>query len=676
MSTIYYSQVNKALQRELVARGVAGVSNRTTEAISYMVEKIANVEVSAYYSRPNKQSKPIPGFGTLGGSAVTVGSYMPSGPNGYLNDLVRPAHRIPPVVTAVSVAQNDQSKNYINKASITILIPDATTDINNMEAVWCKPGQYIKIKVVHPDSAILTKDGGILSPDGIPSEPLLKKLYPDTDLNSLRKLNEFYFQGRISTFSYSYNTDGSISLTVEAIGTSNTYVDVQLFTNSKKKSTTTTTETVNEVDSIYTSISADVDEIINSYNQKKINEFEHTIDITNADGSRVTDRSVLVGVPYKIGNTTSPETTRMITLGYLIDHMNTKIFAEIDAEIRINCDDKICFSNYYEKLISADPINILLWEGNSSVKSSTYTITPEQAQRLLNVSKTNDITMFPNVKPTTNGFSETSADLNKSYPSRIYINLELIKKIVDELSKTNEPTIKKFLMRLSSEILAATGNAINLGLVQHPTIPEALLFYDTNFITTSALVEEFTIPIFATATGTSVVRDFTLTSKVPAAVQNMIFGIDSSKTSTQRQVAYNPYIYADEATKKKLAADFAKEHINALSDLAVKKYTFSQRPSDKQNIQNLQRAIEKYVTYFTPNIEESVGTNKSIFPMDLEFTIDGINGFKFGDVLNFAGLPKRYTDSFIFTIIGVSHNITTAGEWTTTIKCIPRIRIK
>jgi hypothetical protein len=676
MSTIYYSQVNKALQRELVARGVAGVSNRTTEAISYMVEKIANVEVSAYYSRPNKQSKPIPGFGTLGGSAVTVGSYMPSGPNGYLNDLVRPAHRIPPVVTAVSVAQNDQSKNYINKASITILIPDATTDINNMEAVWCKPGQYIKIKVVHPDSAILTKDGGILSPDGIPSEPLLKKLYPDTDLNSLRKLNEFYFQGRISTFSYSYNTDGSISLTVEAIGTSNTYVDVQLFTNSKKKSTTTTTETVNEVDSIYTSISADVDEIINSYNQKKINEFEHTIDITNADGSRVTDRSVLVGVPYKIGNTTSPETTRMITLGYLIDHMNTKIFAGIDAEIRINCDDKICFSNYYEKLISADPINILLWEGKSSVKSSTYTITPEQAQRLLNVSKPNDITMFPNIKPTSNGFSETSADLNKSYPSRIYINLDLIKKIVDELSKTNEPTIKKFLMRLSSEILAATGNAINLGLVQHPTIPEALLFYDTNFITTSALVEEFTIPIFATATGTSVVRDFTLTSKVPAAVQNMIFGIDSSKTSTQRQVAYNPYIYADEATKKKLAADFAKEHINALSDLAVKKYTFSQRPSDKQNIQNLQRAIEKYVTYFTPNIEESVGTNKSIFPMDLEFTIDGINGFKFGDVLNFAGLPKRYTDSFIFTIIGVSHNITTAGEWTTTIKCIPRIRIK
>jgi hypothetical protein len=676
MSTIYYSQVNKALQRELVARGVAGVSNRTTEAISYMVEKIANVEVSAYYGRPNKQSKPIPGFGVLGGSTVTVGSYMPSGTNGFLNDLVRPAHRIPPVVTAVSVAQNDQSKNYINKASVTILIPDATTDIDNMEAVWCKPGQYIKIKVVHPDSAILTKDGGILSPDGIPSEPLLKKLYPDTDLNSLRKLNEFYFQGRISTFSYSYNPDGSISLTVEAIGTSNTYVDVQLFTNSKKKSTTTTTETVNEVDSIYTSISADVDEIINSYNQKKINEFEHTINITNADGSRVTDRSVLVGVPYKIGNTTSPETTRMITLGYLIDHMNTKIFAGIDAEIRINCDDKICFSNYYEKLISADPVNILLWEGNSSVKSSTYTITPEQAQRLLNVSKTNDITMFPNVKPTTNGFSETSADLNKSYPSRIYINLELIKKIVDELSKTNEPTIKKFLMRLSSEILAATGNAINLGLVQHPTIPEALLFYDTNFITTSALVEEFTIPIFATATGASVVRDFTLTSKVPAAVQNMIFGIDSSKTSTQRQVAYNPYIYADEATKKKLATDFAKEHINALSDLAVKKYTFSQRPSDKQNIQNLQRAIEKYVTYFTPNIEESVGTNKSIFPMDLEFTIDGINGFKFGDVLNFAGLPKRYTDSFIFTIIGVSHNITTAGEWTTTIKCIPRIRIK
>jgi hypothetical protein len=62
--------------------------------------------------------------------------------------------------------------------------------------------------------------------------------------------------------------------------------------------------------------------------------------------------------------------------------------------------------------------------------------------------------------------------------------------------------------------------------------------------------------------------------------------------------------------------------------------------------------------------------------MDLEFTIDGINGFKFGDVLNFDGLPKRYTDAFVFTVLGISHSVQTNGNWTTKIKCNPRVRIK
>ena len=41
MSTIFYSQVNKSVQKELIARGTAGTVNRTTAAIDYMVSKIA-----------------------------------------------------------------------------------------------------------------------------------------------------------------------------------------------------------------------------------------------------------------------------------------------------------------------------------------------------------------------------------------------------------------------------------------------------------------------------------------------------------------------------------------------------------------------------------------------------------------------------------------------------------
>jgi hypothetical protein len=359
----------------------------------------------------------------------------------------------------------------------------------------------------------------------------------------------------------------------------------------------------------------------------------------------------------------------MITLSYLIEYINTKIYLEIDPTISINCNDSVCSSNYYEKLVSADPYNILLWQGKSSVLSSTYSIKDD-------ATNTSEFKMFPNVIPTTDGFSITTPAGNRSYPSRIYINLELIKKIIDDITKQNDATVKQLLIKLSNEIKTNTGNAINLALVQDPVIPEALLFYDTNFVTTNTLVKEFTLPVFATSTGASVVRQFSLTSKVPNAIKNMIFGIDSDKSSTQKQTAYNPYIYADGENKERLAKEWATAYLNAIESLKFRKQSYALVPTQIENVSNLAKSLEDYVTHFTPNIAESIGLNKSIFPMELEFTIDGINGFKYGDVLNFAGLPKRYTDSFIFTIMGISHAVSTNGEWTTTIRCIPRIRIK
>jgi hypothetical protein len=659
MSTIFYSQVNEALQQELVARGTAGVTNRTTAAISYMVEKIANVELNAYDIKPTKDTKPMPGYGVLGGLTVLQGAYMPSGPKGFLNDKLRPAHRIPPVITDLNISMNDQSKAYINKASVTILVPDATTDMEEVEEIWCKPGRYIKIKIVHPDSAVLTD--GILSPDGLPSTDKLKIFYPDTEVNNLRRMNEMYFQGRISTFSFTYNPDGSVSLTIEAIGTSNTYVDVSLYIGGKKQTSETGVTTVNQVESIYTALITEVDAIIKSYNEKQITEFEHLI-------ANKTDQGVLVGTPYVIGKTIVPS-IKMITLAYLIEYINTKIYRQIDPTISINCNDEVCVSNYYEKLVSADPYNILLWQGKSSILTSTYDV-KDEANGIA------EFKMFPTVKPVSEGFSINNSEGGKSYPSRIYINLELIKKIIDKITKENNASVKQLLIELSNEIKTNTGNAVNLALVQDPIISEALLFYDTNYVTTSTLVKEFTLPVFATATGGSVVRQFSLTSNVPNAVKNMIFGIDSNKSSTQKQTAYNPYIYADAENKTRLAKEWAQDYLNAIESLKARKHTYALAPNIQENISNLVKSLEDYVTHFTPDITKSIGLNKSIFPMELEFTIDGINGFKYGDVLSFAGLPKRYTDSFIFTILGITHTVSTNGEWTTTVKCNPRIRIK
>jgi hypothetical protein len=259
-------------------------------------------------------------------------------------------------------------------------------------------------------------------------------------------MNEMYFQGRISTFSYTYNTDGSVSLSIEAIGTSNTYLDVSLYMGAKKKTSETSESTVNQVENIYTALSTEVDSITKIYNEKQIFEFEHLI-------ANKTDQGILVGTPYIVGNTNAPKTERMITLAYLIEYINTKIYEQIDNTIKINCDDTVCFSNYYEKLVSADPCNILLWQGKSSIQTSTYDIKDD-------ANGISEFKMFPKVTATSEGFSINDSTGGKSFPSRIYINLQLIKKIIDDVTKANDASIKQLLIALSNEIKINTNTSI------------------------------------------------------------------------------------------------------------------------------------------------------------------------------------------------------------------------
>jgi hypothetical protein len=672
MSTIFYSQVNRAVQQELIKRGSAGVSDRSTDAIRFMVEKIANVQLNAFEKKPSADitmnNNTIAGLGLLGGLSTIGKDYLPAG---YLNDKTRPANRTKPYINNVSISINDQSKSYINKAVIQITVPDATTDIDEMERIYCKPGRYILIRIQHPDSAILS-DSAVLADDRLPSTEQLKELYPNVDTESLRKMNELYFQGRISTFSYNYTVDGAVVIDLEAIGTSSTYGDITIYLNNNKPTNAAgqPNNTVPAISNLYTTLYANVEDIVKANKNNNVEEFEYLEPGT-------TDQGILVGTPYIVGNTTSPNQIRMVSLGYLINHVNTQYLKDINstntnASIPVNiiCNDTICESNLYERLVSANPMNVMLWQGKSSILSSTYK--SEANPQAAATTETEKIIMFPKVEPASAGFSINTPTMQTSYPSRIYINLEVIRDIIDSLT---DFTLKAFLQQLSDIIKGVTGGAIILALLAHPTNLDAMLYYDTQLVSPDAVVQEFTLPVFANITGATVVRSFTLTSNVPNSIKNMVFGIDSAKTGTQQMTAYNPYVFGDSETRQRLAEEWKINHTAALKDLSDKKYIFAQRPTDSANLDSLQKALEKYITWFTPDINESIKLNKSIFPMDLEFEIDGINGFKFGDVLNFAGLPRRYTDSFVFTVLGIMHSVSDTGEWVTSIKCNPRVRI-
>ena len=66
--------------------------------------------------------------------------------------------------------------------------------------------------------------------------------------------------------------------------------------------------------------------------------------------------------------------------------------------------------------------------------------------------------------------------------------------------------------------------------------------------------------------------------------------------------------------------------------------------------------------------------NNAVYPIDLSLTIDGISGFKFGDVISTNLVPKNYFTDYKmdFTVTKINHTIKD-GIWETTLNTKSRI---
>jgi len=88
--------------------------------------------------------------------------------------------------------------------------------------------------------------------------------------------------------------------------------------------------------------------------------------------------------------------------------------------------------------------------------------------------------------------------------------------------------------------------------------------------------------------------------------------------------------------------------------------------------------IKSMVNTLTP--EEFAKENKLLapipYPLTLELTIDGIEGFNFGDTITSNYLPSRYRleqgARVVFTVTKYTHTIK-GNDWQTDLSCISRI---
>ena len=815
---IFYDNVDANLQGELNMRGKAGMQDRTNKSMNFMLGKIANVQCTAYEGTGSASAQiKSAEFGILGGATTTYDRYLPSGPNGFLttrqlertqtsfyaskedNDFKADAleglnpqlgqaytqklpkytdtsKRVGPYLTSIDVTIGDHSMGLLNKATISFMIPNAERDLDAIENTWFHPGRFVRLDIVHPDSAIISKDetgnNGLLLETTVPNIEKLSKLYPGIkdiyELQSeIRRMNIFTFEGLITSFEFSYTPDGGVEASLQLTGTSNVYADISMYLpdtpaakaaeeaakeaaakiNSdpalgdqnynvvvttefnevtfepKEVKTIVTGSNINDINAfyaaLYTQFAKIEDEYIATHRlTTKPGETDILTQYYSAGKSigTSTDQYILAGRMYDVTTNLPPANIanimsnisgslldnpvgtyeRYITLGALIQFINDQIISKYEAlqpdqktrvPIGILHTDAQQYSNYYERLTSCIPHKILFLPADPSQQPGMnwhgdlgYYRNSVNTKTKLEVAPT---------KPWPGVHAALSADLNVMYPSRIFINLTRISEIASQLGSKNLKTftVSAFLSAISSDIGYASGGAISLKLVSDKNNLSQLIFTDTSFLKSidtdtnkTKVVTAYSIPMFANHKNGSVVRDFKFNATLPESAKNLSYVLNSGDKVTNDQIApYMNFMYNSNnpAAINAAIAKYKARHLEILEHLYIAKkingeYPYSWNIKDRSGVSALYKALSDYLKMPTDDIQKSQQITAPIFPFTAEFTIDGINGLRYGDVLTFDALPLKYRVNTVFSVISVTHNVSNTGEWTTAVKCIMR----
>ena len=274
------------------------------------------------------------------------------------------------------------------------------------------------------------------------------------------------------------------------------------------------------------------------------------------------------------------------------------------------------------------------------------------------------------------------------YPSRILINMNLIEEIIFKLSSPESGlfknfTLNQFFAAISSRIEYATGKSVQLKLVSYPDDVTKLLFTDVKYINkstsdTKTPVIPYSIPMMANHPNGTIVRRFNFDARLPENLKNLSYILNQGDEVTEQEIApYMNYMFnsKNKDAITKISNEYKQKNKTAIDQLLTSRTRLSFLPSNSQLIGAVYKDLTTYLKYPTDDLRKSQQITAPIFPFDVTFEIDGINGLRYGDVLTFDALPLRYRVNTVFSIIGIRHNVGTNGEWITEVKCIMRPNI-
>ena len=742
---IFYSEVDENLQIELNARGQAGFRSKTNIDLQFMLGKIAGVHIMAYDSVDDKDKKLIP-FADLGGYNMRSGEYLPSGPNGYLQDraitqidrginttgtgivttpseIKNISRRIPPFITSCEISTGDGSNGLLNNATVSITIPNPERDLNFIESVYFRPGRKCCIIIQHDSSSLVgySKHRGLLTENGTPTEEVLDKLYgldPKDYLLQFGQLNTKKFDGIVTSFTLQYESDMSVTSTIELRGGGTPLNELNLIVaeNSTKTSAQVEQDTKIANEQVATALAeSKVNEQGQTNNPAYTNfyiQLNDTVTQTLKAASLAPDLNTNIGVvaAYTI---VSPGTQQQyISLKFLIDYINKVIIdKKLNSSItktdktyaEIILDDSICTSTYYANLYSVNPQRVII---PTSKQFNHHSIKYTLGMNHLIYNQDGKPKEFQGDKLTWESILALQSKTNDKVQtkpvvipiSKIYINMDVIKEQFQALNKQSNFNIETFLQRISDEVYEATTAAYNLKSI----IPAAgryqnsnkLLYFDTNIGIPTAEIKSYSIPMFSNHPYGTIIREFSFNGKLPEDASSLAYVTSvNPKNINEKDIApFLSYMYnastisrgsgtesagtmITEDQLKEIQAKYKETHELVLTELDKSTKAWFADPTNLTKSGTMANAMRKYLQYPSPSIEESTQMKAPIIPFDASFTIDGINGFKYGNILSFAGLPNRYQVNCVFLVVGLTDSVSTDGQWTTTVRCLMRPKI-
>lgn len=272
---------------------------------------------------------------------------------------------------------------------------------------------------------------------------------------------------------------------------------------------------------------------------------------------------------------------------------------------------------------------------------------------------------------------------------KLLVNVIFIHKCLNELGKN--ATIQDLVDKVLNGINEAVGNLWELAVVDHSVcdgniVVPNIVVIDLNTIKPNPQPYEIKITSFEEGGRVilpSLVRDIKMELQLSSAMQAQALYADTRTESTEDK-CNQIRLKSDQEKYPNLAAPKPKDPEQG-SDTSVCGENCDQETDDENPLDKLNKAYENLRDEISEGNKSTMYTNiikyynqapeedqckAFILPFEVGLTFDGIGGFSYGQIVSIDGIPEKY-QGYMYQIIAVEHDVT-YGDWTTTLKMVPR----